>query len=242
MITSDVPIIIIPDIHGETFWRKALSFLQKGHLVFLGDYLDPYDNEEGITSESAFYNLLDILDIKRKNPDRVSLLWGNHDLHYLYKNLKGSRYDYSNSVRFNQFFWQYQDFFQYAEDAILDAKRYLFTHAGVGRMWASKVSKAFINHAPTASELNSMAHSRIFIESLGAIPCMRGGWSEYGSMLWADSQEQYNVVNQYKEIIQVFGHTHRNTPLNIDNRIYCIDCCQCFIINPVTGQIEAIYQ
>jgi len=178
--------------------------------------------------------------VKRENPDRVSLLWGNHDLHYMYKSLKGSRYDYSNAVRFNQYFWQNQDLFQYAEDAMVGSKRFLFTHAGVGKQWAAKVSEVFEFNAPRASELNALAHSHYFIDTLGAISGMRGGWSDYGSMVWADCHEQYNKENQYESIVQVFGHTQRRAPLNIDNRIYCLDCHRCFIVDSISGLVQSL--
>ena len=46
--------IIIPDVHGRTFWRQAVNdYLGKEHILFLGDYLDPYAYE-GITSAGAY--------------------------------------------------------------------------------------------------------------------------------------------------------------------------------------------
>lgn len=36
-------IIIIPDLHGREFWRGAVNDLgEDTHVVFLGDYMDPY--------------------------------------------------------------------------------------------------------------------------------------------------------------------------------------------------------
>lgn len=38
--------IIIPDIHGQDFWKKPLQeHLGKEHILFLGDYLDPYEDK-----------------------------------------------------------------------------------------------------------------------------------------------------------------------------------------------------
>ena len=34
--------IIIPDIHGRTFWKKAVKGHENDEIVFLGDYNDPY--------------------------------------------------------------------------------------------------------------------------------------------------------------------------------------------------------
>ena len=38
-------IIIIPDVHGRTFWREAIEKYrnkENTQIIFLGDYLDPY--------------------------------------------------------------------------------------------------------------------------------------------------------------------------------------------------------
>lgn len=36
--------IVIPDVHGRVFWRQAVNdYLGKESIIFLGDYLDPYD-------------------------------------------------------------------------------------------------------------------------------------------------------------------------------------------------------
>ena len=37
-------ILVVPDVHGETFWRKPVQKYidQVDRLIFLGDYLDPY--------------------------------------------------------------------------------------------------------------------------------------------------------------------------------------------------------
>ena len=53
-------ILIIPDIHGRTFWKDACSKWE-GKVIFLGDYLDPY-SDEGIHFEDAVINFINILD------------------------------------------------------------------------------------------------------------------------------------------------------------------------------------
>ena len=45
--------IIIPDTHCRTFWKDAVR--KKGEtekVIFLGDYLEPYTEQEGITVEN----------------------------------------------------------------------------------------------------------------------------------------------------------------------------------------------
>ena len=54
--------IIIPDVHGREFWREAVKGIDEDtHVVFLGDYLDPYE-DDGIYWSDAFKSLQDIID------------------------------------------------------------------------------------------------------------------------------------------------------------------------------------
>ena len=64
---------IIPDVHGRPFWRDAVHTRPDDDFIFLGDYLDPYP-DEGVSREDAFAGLLDIIEFKKRNPDRVTLL------------------------------------------------------------------------------------------------------------------------------------------------------------------------
>ncbi|MDE5880282.1 MAG: hypothetical protein K2H60_01000 [Muribaculaceae bacterium] len=45
-------IIVIPDLHGRTFWKEAVEKYPDADTIFLGDYLDPYPNE-GIIHRGA---------------------------------------------------------------------------------------------------------------------------------------------------------------------------------------------
>ena len=80
---TDIPILlIIPDIHGRLFWISATKKYPKLPVIFLGDYLDPYTYYEEILPSEALVNFKEILDFKKANMERVTLLLGNHDIHY----------------------------------------------------------------------------------------------------------------------------------------------------------------
>ena len=38
-------ILVVPDVHGRTFWKEPVGRLLESvdRVVFLGDYLDPYE-------------------------------------------------------------------------------------------------------------------------------------------------------------------------------------------------------
>ena len=95
-------LVIIPDVHGRAFWREAVEARPEDEFIVVGDYRDPYP-KEGISDAEAFGGLQDIIDFKKQNPDRVTLLWGNHDLHYMYPDMMGSRYDFDNAVTVSHF-------------------------------------------------------------------------------------------------------------------------------------------
>lgn len=71
-------IIICPDIHCRDFYKPILNIKNKS-IVFLGDYLDPY-NWEGFSFENGLENLEEIIEFKKKFPNQVTLLFGNHEI------------------------------------------------------------------------------------------------------------------------------------------------------------------
>ena len=78
-------ILVLGDIHGRNFWKKPCENIEKYYkVIFLGDYFDPYDFEK-ITVQDCINNFNEILDLKKKNTEKVVLLIGNHDDPYYSK-------------------------------------------------------------------------------------------------------------------------------------------------------------
>ena len=82
--------IIIPDVHGRTFWKEAVKGRENEEIVFLGDYIDPY-GYEGITPEDGIIALEDIIKFKQDHPNNVHLLLGNHDAGYIWESVCSAR-------------------------------------------------------------------------------------------------------------------------------------------------------
>lgn len=237
----NTPIIIIPDIHGRDFWRWTVAQRkEEDTLIFLGDYLDPYENE-WIYWSDAYKGLLDIIALKRENPEKVVLLLGNHDLHYLFPNLRGSRYNEYQAEKIRKTFEDNMDCFQMAAECEIGERRYLFSHAGVNKVWVEKYADLF---GPvekiTADTFNRLMFKDEFVGSLGDISSFRWGSDPAGSMVWADVEEFEWTEARLPDVIQVFGHTLQdNGPRIIDHSIYCLDCKKGFMLDAL-GEMQQI--
>ena len=232
-------LIIIPDVHGRGFWREAVERHPEGQFIFLGDYLDPYEYED-ITTEEAFQGLEDIVRFKEEHPDSVSLLWGNHDLHYLYPELLGSRYDSDHAERNAHYFHDHQTLFGIAHETEAAGKRFLFSHAGVGMEWLRRNFPGLKAEEVHATLLNDLVGYPAFMSALGDVSMYRGGGDEFGSMIWADAKEQGHEENQLPGVVQIFGHTQLRRPFNFEDRIYCLDCRKCFRLSFEDGRIYSL--
>ncbi len=130
--------LILPDIHGRSFWKDAIKKFPINDypnltIVFLGDYLDPYDFE-GISKEYAIENFEEILETA-KNDNRIRLLIGNHDMHYWYNASYKVRFDYNNYEKIKDLFLENFDLFNIAFEENINNEKYLYTHAGVTTYW-----------------------------------------------------------------------------------------------------------
>ncbi len=225
-------ILIIPDVHGRPFWRYAEEHVgEYDKVIFLGDYVDPYA-EEGIDPQTALYGLIDILDFYAAHPDKVVLLLGNHDMHYLsphYLNLCAcDRYDEEHAHMLHTLFTQGEPFLL-AHEETLGSRRYLFTHAGVNIPWLR------FNHdqigQPDADHLNRLLQTDEGIETLAQAGMIRGGGYLTGSVIWADSDE-IALSRPLPKVYQVFGHTQQlyGSPI-ITDHYACLDCRSCFSLD-----------
>ena len=147
-------ILIIPDVHGRSFWRSAVASGDYDKIIFLGDYVDPYPDER-IGELTALHGLMDIIDFYDRHPDQVVLLLGNHDLHYLspyyHEMCPCDRYDEKHSDVLHLLFTK-GDRFNLAHEETIGSQKYLFTHAGVNQPWLKRNLKVI--RKPDAIHLN----------------------------------------------------------------------------------------
>lgn len=227
--------IIVPDVHGRSFWRApVLRYLGKMPVIFLGDYLDPYPFE-GISSEMAFMMLKEIVCLKKEHPTDITLLLGNHDLHYLDDRLIGSRRDERQKECYREFFSENASLFQMAKIEVLGKKKILFSHAGLDWGWVVNHPGTFDgkNVREVAEQLNEMWRNKeewdMLFNVLADLSNNRGGRSSHGSPVWADV-EDHDLHPSIEGIFQVFGHTQNLFPV-ITSHYACLDCRKAFLLD-----------
>ena len=245
--------ILIPDVHGREFWKEAIPYIEQGYkTIFLGDYLDVYPHE-GISPAHAVENFEQILGFA--DYDNVQLLLGNHDSGYiLSQEICDCRTDYRNFAKIHDLFEENLDKFKLCvyED------KYLISHAGIHTSWFSKHFGSSqidsidqicdsINHTlldPFISDDSSIGSRSKAVDILADVSYMRGGYSEAGSIIWADIYE-FSPMRGYNILFanQIVGHTMQydtKKPLvftNDNRQIICIDCSAVFYID-TSGKIR----
>lgn len=200
--------LIIPDVHGRTFWKKHCLDVRASKyekIIFLGDYLDPYEFEH-ISEDDALSNFREIIEFKKENSDKVILLLGNHDLHYISKVFNdicgGCRMSKKNHYKITDLFMKYLDLFQLA----YESKYTLFTHAGYRQQWAD--SHKDLDIRPKERALNKLLYTDEGLKALADVSYIRGGDTASGSIVWADVHEPISE-NDCPDCpkYQIFGHS-----------------------------------
>jgi hypothetical protein len=201
-------ILIIPDTHGRKFWRKALEIIDEvDKVIFLGDYLDPYD----VSEEECLIEFKEIVEFKLKYPDKVILLIGNHDCEYIWPQLFANtcRHCYSIEKEAQELFLKVNLSLVYEED------KYLFSHAGVLKGWLDFTKL-------TIENLTNNLYDPLVLKMAS---WLRSGLYRYPSCVWCDVREFKSELPYY----QIFGHTQLIKEY-ITDEFACLDARKCFLL------------
>ena len=232
--------IIIPDVHGRVFWKEIVKN-SEDKIIFLGDYVDPYPGEN-ISLIGALDNLSEIIDYKKSNPSKVILLLGNHDFMYMDSehNKYSCRHDFENEPKITKLLMNNRDLFQMNYSIEVKNKLYIFSHAGILKPWIEKYKNLFGEFPGSLDKINELYRNwdSEFISSLLEISYYRGGWSDFGSMIWSDVRE--HSVSCEENIYQIFGHTQLKDKPIIEKHFADLDCRRPFFFDEKTGDIKEI--
>ena len=218
-------ILINPDIHGRVFWKYSIEHKDEfDKIIFLGDYLDAYSPDLLINEED---NFKEIIQFKKDNLDKVILLLGNHDCHYINsKILHSSRHNPFKADIYHKLFNDNLDLFQ----LVYIYNKYLFSHAGVYEEWLKMCDlnlDNLINY-----DLDKLA------SHLNVLDYYRGGYGNVGSCIWADIRDS-ETEKLLKGYYHIFGHTQLKFNLST-SEFSCLDCRIPFSLDSETGHINKL--
>jgi hypothetical protein len=132
-------ILIIPDVHGSHNWEIAQKKIDEvDFVVFLGDLVDSWENSWPDQGE----NVKAIFDFKRKYPNKVKVLLGNHDFSYISGTREGSLVSGHQSGKANEIralFTANLDII----DLAFECDGWVFSHAGFSKTWVSYMKQQF---------------------------------------------------------------------------------------------------
>lgn len=205
--------VAIGDLHGLDVWKKIVADNPDADMyVFIADYFDSFY----ISAEKQLKNFKEILTFKRKNKDRVKLLIGNHEEHYLSSNDR--RY-----AGFQKF--QHLIYGELLEKAIKQglmqmcylSGNILYTHAGVTKTWCK-------NNNIDLDNIEQSINDQFKYKPNSFLP-IRGGDSEGNdidqSPTWVRPQ---SLMGDFVEgYVHVVGHTVKRNLIIYDDVAF-IDC------------------
>jgi hypothetical protein len=210
------PTIAIGDVHGLITWKGIVEAHPDCRVVFLGDYLDPY---QPVSPKTLLDNLREIIALKQQRPEDVVLLLGNHDLHYFVEEAEiGTRFDLRIAVEASEIFRENYASFCFA----FQDEQLLFTHAGVTQAWFDEDFHGD-SQVDIAGQLNHPASDEQK-NALFQVGRLRGGRYKNGGIFWADAEELYEPLRGYTQIVghnqvpDVFEHSNKG------GRILFCDC------------------
>ena len=230
--------ITIGDIHGRVNW-KSIDIMQYDKVIFMGDYVDGREELDELT------NLIEIIELKKANPDKVVLLVGNHDLQYHWFSSKRLRiYKEHFELDYQRLFKEHEDLFQltyYEHDN-------LWVHAGITTRWIQYMQMN--NHdfsdfttEKFASHLNQLLKERC--KDLFSVGKARGG-NDVGGPFWADVSELRASPAPFHQVV---GHNKMMEPTHFElerGSLRFTDCLthsnQFWVFHPIeqTWKIENI--
>lgn len=207
-----IKILSIGDIHGLRNWKKIPKLHEYHHIVFHGDYFDTFDRS--ITTNLQIENLRDIIAFKRTYPDKVHLLLGNHDHHYIVNDQRYSGYQTFGKFDINEILTQNLSLFEIA----FRFNNIVFSHAGISKTWLS----------------NNELDSDINVEQINELYVTKPKAFNFTGYDWTGEDPQQGplwirIPALVKDLptrdVQIFGHTFQKNGIydDISHNIICVD-------------------
>lgn len=257
-------VLVVPDIHEDLAFLR--SVVESEHyticdkVVFLGDY---FDNRAGPKADPAQFSSTEtakiIRELKEREPDRIDLLCGNHDITYLaLQPILGGDYE----APFNRLLAMMLDGFNKLDVAksineVWDVPFWhqlkcavvydgvLYSHAGIHLMnWPNgdtveqSFAKLEANWSNAVSSMNDNVFDDLFVCGQARGGLMSQHLRRPGGPLWLDWNEEFE---DSLPLPQIVGHT-RGAEVRRKGRSYCLDCGQSVYGVVTDGILEIVSQ
>jgi len=200
-------ILSIGDVHGFDSWKYFVKDIsQYDKIVFVGDYVDEYH----LSNIIILNNLLEIIEFKKKYPDKVVLLLGNHDYQYAILPPEMPLLCHCTGYRSEMHFDLYEIFHYNLElfRMSYQYENYIWTHAGIHRGWYEHFLVEFKKISDFEGTISEKLNLAFEFELNCLVDCgfKRNGHKKIGGPLWADKTETW--TKPLKNYHQICGHTH----------------------------------
>ena len=209
-------IIALGDTHGRDIWKQIVKVEEDfDKFIFIGDY---FDTREGIDASTQIQNFKEILEFKKANPDKVFLLIGNHDFHYL----KGCGETYSGYQQYAA-----MDINEVLQPAVTSGHmqichvfdEYIFSHAGLTNTWVEN-NEIDLYNIEESVNLRFMKNMESFKFEYGE-NLDRSGDDVTQSPIWVRIPSLFR--DMVKGFTYVVGHTTVKE-MHMASNIIAIDC------------------
>lgn len=198
--------IFVPDLHLKAqlilpIFEELIQSRDIKNVVFMGDYTDAHGQKDNLVLYVS--DLLYLTNFVQKLKDDgidVTMLLGNHDVHYL-SEIPSSDYNYTKDtlgfLNIQGLLYDLQ-----LQPTHLVGKNILVSHAGYNRDFMPE---------ETLFEVLTPSHPHPELKLWTvAVGQLRGGLLPVGNFLWCDKEEMINYPNFFCKK-QVVGHTPVDT-------------------------------
>jgi len=192
----------------EEMFKDDYPYFGVDKIVFIGDYVDSFTISNVVIKK----NLEDIILFKKSMPDKVVLLWGNHDVQYFIPNQICSGFRPEAQWDLQILFRDNKDLFQMA----YHEGDYLWTHAGL----LKPVLSDMLKHNPELRKLGNEGAIlnqayEMELPQIFQVDGASGGWSMYGGPLWVRPKQ---LEEDGVDLHQIVGHTPQKKLVEKENK------------------------
>ena len=210
-------VLFVGDVHNHTYIFDDVKRLDDKYnfdrVIFLGDYVDDWNTDNYKSLET----LETLFKLKENNPNKYTLLIGNHELSYLGYKCSGHQYELEDVMEMK--LKEHIEDIDFYTSVRCDQNEYICTHAGLNNGYVDKILGGD-NWKETLEDMNK---NKLFnLQQLSMCSYLRGGRDEFSSFLWTDKREHaYYALQEKKVPYQIVGHTPVPNVQLIGGIFYC---------------------